>query len=396
MRGLFSAIHEHATELETRVAERTAELKAAKDHVEAILEHSSDGYALLNDAGVITQANPSFQQLFGIDELPTNAPTLIELVHPATREALTKALQAVRSHHSSPRLELVCFRGDGDIFDADVAIAPLFDAAKSSQFFICNVRDVTRQKTSERELRSALEKEKQLNDLKSQFVAMVSHEFRTPLTIIQSSGEILGQYYERISEERRDELIARIQTQVHWLSEMLEDVMMIAKADTFGLVLELEKVDLNKICLEAVRDLSDSLGKNRAIEVHTLAEPLFVELDRALIRQVLTNVLANAVKYSADESRIDVEIQATADSAIIKLCDQGIEFRRMILSGCLILSTAPKMSGRAPEPGWVWQWSCGRCALIMAVSGWKVRLALARSSLSRCRSDKRNQRADKT
>ncbi len=321
---LFSAVHDHAAELEARVTERTAELRAAKDHVEAILEHSSDGYALLNAVGVITQANPSFQQLFGIGERLADNLTLIELVHPSTREVLTKALVDAQVKQQAHRFELVVYRGDGGTFDADVAIAPLFDAAKNSQFYICNVRDVTRQKTSERELRLALEKEKQLNDLKSQFVAMVSHEFRTPLTIIQSSGDLLSQYHDRLSDERRNELIARIQSQVHWLSGMLEDVLMIAKADTFGLALELEVVDLNKICLEAVRDLSDTLGKNRVIEVHPFAEPVLIELDEALIRQVLTNILSNAVKYSSEASRIDIEVLATDEVAIIKLRDQGI------------------------------------------------------------------------
>ena len=321
---LFSEIHEYATALETRVAERTAELRAAKNHVEAILEHSSDGFALVNDVGVITQVNPSFQQLFGIGELLADSPTFIELIHPNMREAFTQALQDARENQKSRRLELECYRRAGDSFDADVAIAPLFDAAKNSQFYICSVRDVTRQKTSERELRSALEKEKQLNDLKSQFVAMVSHEFRTPLAVIQSSTDLLNQYHDRITAERRIELVSRIQSQVQWLSAMLEDVLMIAKADTFGLTLELEKVDLNLLCYETVRYIGDTVGKGREILIYPSDDPLAIELDQTLIKQMLTNVLVNAVKYSADDSRIDLVVRATDDHAIIELHDQGI------------------------------------------------------------------------
>ena len=321
---LFSEIHEYATALETRVAERTAELRAAKNHVEAILEHSSDGFALVNDAGVITQVNPSFQQLFGLGENLVDSPTFADLVRPDLREAFTRALQDAQENQQSRRLELECYRRNGDSFDADVAIAPLFDAARNSQFYICNVRDVTRQKTSERELRSALEKEKQLNDLKSQFVAMVSHEFRTPLAVIQSSTDLLNQYHDRITDERRTELVSRIQSQVQWLSAMLEDVLMIAKADTFGLTLELEKVDLNLLCFETVHYLSDTVGKGREISVHPSDDPLAIELDQTLVKQMLTNMLVNAVKYSAEDSRIDLVVRATHDYASIEIRDQGI------------------------------------------------------------------------
>lgn len=322
---LFSTVREYANELEVRVVERTVELQQAKDQVEAILEYSNDGIALVNDRGEIFQVNLSFQQLFGFDETVEPQPTLAAFVDDATWGKLASFFSNPEENEAPYRVDLICRSLDGRVFDADMAIAPLIDHAEGDTRYICNVRDVTKQKLAESELRSALLQEKELNELKSRFVAMVSHEFRTPLASIQTSTDLLYSYYERLSLERRNEIIIRVQTQIKRLTGLLEDVLMIAKADSVGLILDLATVDLKVLCEEVINDLGFSVAKNRAIELGmNTTGPLMVELDPKLFQRVLENLLTNAIKYSPADSRIDLELEDANEQVVIQIRDHGI------------------------------------------------------------------------
>ena len=278
---------------------------------------------MITSEGVITQVNPSFTRMFGFSEEVTEYPNLRSFVDHTTWKRLTSAF-AGESDLTPQRIELVCHRLDGITFDADVAVAPLLDQATDTYQFICNIRDVTRQKIAERELRLALVKEKELGELKSQFVAMVSHEFRTPLASIQTSTDLLYSYYDRLSPERRSDIIIRIQSQIQQLTILLGDVLTVAKADTVGLVLDLSQVDLKVLSTKVINELSYSVAKNREIEFITADASLVVELDPKLFQQVLANLLSNALKYSPEGSAIRLEIIDHDNHVEILVRDQGI------------------------------------------------------------------------
>ncbi|MEP7291111.1 MAG: PAS domain S-box protein [Chloroflexota bacterium] len=321
---LFSTVREYASELEMRVTQRTAELHSAKEHVEAILEHSSDGIALVTSEGRITQVNPSFMYMFGITDGATDIQTMTAYVDQDGWKRLASAFKPQPSNGDMNRIELICHRLDGKTFDADVAIAPLLDQSTGIYLYICNFRDVTQQKIAERELRLALVKEKELSELKSQFVAMVSHEFRTPLASIQTSTDLLYSYYNRLTAERRNEIILRIQSQIQQLTVLLGDVLTVAKADTVGLVLDLNIVDLRVLCTQVISELSYSIAKNREIEYESGGESLTLELDPKLFQQVLANLLSNALKYSQEGTTVKLEIVDREDYAEIYVHDEGI------------------------------------------------------------------------
>jgi PAS domain S-box-containing protein len=321
---LYSTIRAYARELETRVTQRTAELRQAKDHVEAILEHSSDGIALANSTGVITQVNPSFKHLFGFSGVTEDYPALSTLVDANGWERLTRAFDDARLNARSKRIELTCHRLNGKTFDADVAIAPLFDPVQEIDIYVCNVRDVTPQKTAERELRSALAKEKALTELQARFVAIVSHEFRTPLAAIQTSTDLLYGYYDRITAERRGEIIVRIQSQIQRLTGLLEDVLTVAKADTVGLIPDVSRVDLKILCTDVIQELEHLSTTHREIALQTVGESAVAEVDSRLFRQVLVNLLSNALKFSPENSRVELHLEVMTDRIIIRVRDYGI------------------------------------------------------------------------
>lgn len=330
---LFSTVREHATELESRVAQRTAELHRAKDHVQAILEHSSDAIVLVNEQGVVSEINPSFRHLFGLSATRNDYPGLNTLVDAEAWRRLNSVFAQVRASGQAERIEIVFQRLNGDPFDVDMAIAPVFDPANESYLYVCNLRDITQQKTAERELRSALETEKALGELKARFVAMVSHEFRTPLASIQTSTDLLYSYYDRLTPERRNEIIGRIQSQIHRLTRLLEDVLTISKADTFGLVLDLSTVNLKAFCSDVITEVHYSIAPNRSITLAEAQGAWQVELDPRLFQQLLVNLLSNALKYSSEDSPIELALESSAEWVSIRVRDYGIGIPSEDVSG---------------------------------------------------------------
>jgi PAS domain S-box-containing protein len=181
------------------------------------------------------------------------------------------------------------------------------------------------QRVTERtaELRAALAKEKELNELKSRFVSMVSHEFRTPLAVIQSAGDLLKHYGDRLTAERRREQIEEIEHQIRHLTGMLEDILAISKADTVGLKLNMRQVSLAVFCFEIVREIRLTT-KTHDIDFVAEGNCPPIQIDPKLMKQAVGNLLTNAVKYSPPSSKIWVTLTCEGTQAVLAIQDEGI------------------------------------------------------------------------
>ena len=177
---LYERLNTYATEMERRVEVRTAELQDAKDRLEIILDNSSDAIMLLDTDGVISAGNDSFTPQFGIPRNAATGTLLSTLFAPEFLPMLNQALAAVIESGGLARIDLIACRRDGLRFDVEVSLAPVRETNGTRASIICSVHDITSRKQSEQELRMALEKDiDRLYELKSRFVSMVSHEFRT-------------------------------------------------------------------------------------------------------------------------------------------------------------------------------------------------------------------------
>lgn len=315
----------HARELELRVADRTGQYRQAKEQVEAILNTSSDPIALITVSGDILQANRAFQQAFGVtkdagETLPP-IPALIEdsaglAIHTAIKAAATGA----KEHH-----KVTIRRNDGTTFPADVAINPLLDADGTARSAVFSLHDISEYQNLADSLRAALEQERRLVELKSRFGMMVSHEFRTPLASIQTSTDLLQTYHGRLTDERRGEVLSTISRQVRHLSGMLDDILSISKADTVGMDFNPAATDLMELCqslVDEARWLDHERHRiNLSFAAGVIARPV---LDQALLRRALTNLLANALKYSPDESVVEFSVRQERDQIIMVIRDEGI------------------------------------------------------------------------
>jgi len=213
---------------------------------------------------------------------------------------------------------------DGKIFWFDMHYTPIVDSSNKVNGVFFNSIDITERKRAEDSMKRALEKEKELNDLKSQFVSTVSHEFRTPLSNILSNTQLLQRYHHRWDDEKMDISFQRIIGSVHAMTAMLEDVSLLSKNQSGKLVFRPEELDINSYIAELINEAELSLGCNGLIKkVSTLNYPK-VFMDKVLLRHILLNLLTNALKYSGGHEPVKFRVLQIADQIQFIIEDSGI------------------------------------------------------------------------
>ncbi|MDB9474465.1 hybrid sensor histidine kinase/response regulator [Dolichospermum circinale] len=179
------------------------------------------------------------------------------------------------------------------------------------------------------ELSQALEKEKELNQLKSRFITMASHEFRTPLAIISSSSGILQNFSDRLSEKRKQEHLETIQNTIKHIIQVLDDVLMINQAEAEKIEVKLEPLDIIKFCRHLKEEIEASFRSHEIDFYIDLGDEIFnnyqlVLIDKKLLRQIITNLLTNAIKYSPDHNLVNFSLSREDHQLIFKISDYGI------------------------------------------------------------------------
>ena len=174
------------------------------------------------------------------------------------------------------------------------------------------------------ELEQALAKEKELGELKSRFVSMVSHEFRTPLASIQTSSDLLQHYYDRMTPERRREALQKIELEIKRLTTILENVLAFGRAEAVGIAIRPARVDIVKLCNDIASEVRQSTRDGHTLVVRSNRPDGVVELDTKVMRHALINLLENAIKYSPADSTVTLQIAVLDKTVVIDIADQGI------------------------------------------------------------------------
>jgi len=173
------------------------------------------------------------------------------------------------------------------------------------------------------EMQKALETEKELSELKSRFVTMASHEFRTPLTTILSSAALLEKYNHKLAEEKKINHLQRIQAAVQHMTRLLNDVLLIGKAEAGKLEFQPTPLDLVKFCYELVEELQISTSTHK-IAFHTQNECTTACMDEKLLRHIFSNLLSNAIKYSPQGGSVNFDLVCQQEEVIFHVQDRGI------------------------------------------------------------------------
>ncbi|MDZ7919833.1 PAS domain S-box protein [Rhodoferax sp.] len=190
---------------------------------------------------------------------------------------------------------------------------------------IWTLLDITERIKAEQSTRAALEQQKELNELRSRFVSMTSHEFRTPLAAILSSAELIKYYGERLSIEEKVEVIQTIENGVHRMTRMLDRVLMLGKADAHMLEFQPRELDLLALCKTLVEEAVTQHPDTTSTVVTDFApQPAMGLYDEKLLRHIFGNLLSNAVKYSPQGGEVRFRIALDGTARVLEVSDQGI------------------------------------------------------------------------
>jgi PAS domain S-box-containing protein len=324
---LDSVLIEHTAHLEQRVQERTAEIRREHAQTQAILDALSEGVVVTDLQGTIQYVNRAMEQVtgFSAQESLGQNPRLWQSGQ--TPLVVYQEMWAAVLAGRRWRAEIVNQRKDGERYFASLALAPIPTTTNSGEPFAGLVgvqRDVTERKRAEEEMQRALEKERELNNLKSNFVSLTSHEFRTPLTTILSSAEMLEHYGARWTAERRQEHLQRIQTAVKYMTGLLNDILVVAKAEASRLEFSPAPLDLLKFCRDLVEEIQLADKAQHTLIFDGKVNCAQASMDEQLLRHIFSNLLSNALKYSPPGGVVQFDLTCQAGQAVFRIQDHGL------------------------------------------------------------------------
>jgi signal transduction histidine kinase len=184
--------------------------------------------------------------------------------------------------------------------------------------------DIDNRKRAEAELLTAVQREKELSEMKSKFVSTASHEFRTPLATMLSSAELLEHYSDSLSPEEKLNLLQTIQSVAKRMSELIDDVLTLGRVESGVLRISTAKMDLRELCRKVVAEFRIAQGKQHVITLDDRFDLPEVQMDERLLRHILNNLLSNAVKYSPPGSEVALTLSRHYEQAMIEVQDRGI------------------------------------------------------------------------
>jgi signal transduction histidine kinase/DNA-binding response OmpR family regulator len=185
-------------------------------------------------------------------------------------------------------------------------------------------QDITERKIAESQIRIALQKANELNELKSRFISMTSHEFRTPLTTILSSVELIVKYFKKQETEKFEKHVKKIKGSVSNLTELLDYFLSVEKLEEGRVELENSEFDIVKLFHEQINEMSDSTKTGQHLLFSSNIPLCIVKMDKKICRTILQNLLSNAIKYSGENTSVDVQFKKTDKHILLSVSDQGI------------------------------------------------------------------------
>lgn len=332
-------LKEYAENLERKVEERTLDLRRANEKMEVEIEQkrlaeeelikSQNLYKLISrnfPSGTINVFDRDLNYVF------VEGKELREM-HISTDDLLGSSY--IKRLHKSVRAEvkkrlLAVFDGKPDSFEVTVnddtyllRVEPLYDLNNNINQVLMVETNITTRKLLEEEMKEALRKERELNEMKSRFVSMASHEFRTPLSAIKSSASLIAKYEDESTQDKRLKHIERIKTNVNSLNLILEDFLSLEKLSEGMIKPNMQPVDIQSFIVELKEEMEEVLvnGQYIVLEGETSGVELFT--DRNILRNVFNNLISNASKYSGKNDKIVVGFEKN-DAAHLWIRDFGI------------------------------------------------------------------------
>ncbi|HET9057666.1 MAG TPA: PAS domain-containing sensor histidine kinase [Chitinophagaceae bacterium] len=353
------------------VKKLTRERESEEHQINALFYNSTEGIVLADQTGKMILVNPAAEKMFGYDknELLSKSveiliPKRFTVNHEKFRNNFNESPQSRRMGHGR---DLFGKRKDGVEIPVEISLSYYYQ--KKGIYVIAFIIDITVRKEAEKklleqkeqlekitddvrrlnielenkveertlilkealqeleksqqELSEALDKEKELSEIKSRFVSMASHEFRTPLSTVLSSASILSKYSLTEDQGKRERHIAKIKDSVKHLNELLEDFLSLGKLEEGKITTEFTQFDI-KDFLQDVVDEMKTIKKPGQEIILTLSDNLIFSTDKRLLKNILINLIGNAIKFSKENSPIWITPAIVGDKLEIAVKDEGI------------------------------------------------------------------------
>jgi len=298
-------------------------LQLSQQRYRTVIDHVGEGMVVLQ-GGRIVFANVCAAETFGTRKEVLMEKGFLGQIRSDYRAMFeTRIKDRLAGHELSARYEVQIERSDGTLIWLEVGDANVsWDGNIRVLVFFS---DLTDRKKAEEDTRVALKQQQELNQLRSRFVAMSSHEFRTPLASILSSQELLQHYGARLDESEKTELFGAIATGVHRMTRMMDRVLLLGKAEAQMLEFAPQEMDLVALCATFV----DEARVQQANAACTVATEFATDIprgmyDEKLLRHIFGNLLSNAIKYSPAGGHVRFRVFRDGNHAVLQVADEGI------------------------------------------------------------------------
>lgn len=337
-----------------------------------IFQSMSEGIVIVQEDGVIVAVNPVAERMFGYAATVMVGMKLESLLPQRLRDRHLGYRKAFNAHPEPRRMgvgrDLTALRKDGKEFPVEISLSftkveskilvmafisdislrkgaedalkrseeqlivyaaelekKVFERTETLDKTVENLkREVTERKRAEEEAQNALERERELNELKSKFVSIASHEFRTPLSTVMSSASLVQQYHEKGDDERVKKHIQRIRSSVDHLTSILNDFLSLGKLEEGKIEISREVIRLEEFFEEIKEELRPILKKGQQLKTTCQADPPTFSCDTRIMRNILFNLISNASKYSDPEKSIYVSCKSAKNTMVFEIRDEGI------------------------------------------------------------------------
>jgi PAS domain S-box-containing protein len=297
-------------------------LVGQRDFAQLVVNTMGQGLTVTDVEGRFQFSNPAFARISGYSQQELFGKTLPDLVPEELKPQLDRVFEKLARGAEQTR-EAQLIRPNGERCFISLTAVPLYQEKRYCGATVV-VTDLTERKIFEHGIITALEKERELSVLKTNFITTASHEFRTPLTTILSSSELLEHYGDRLPSGHNGELFRRIRDSVAHMNEMLNEVLLVNQAEAGRLEYNPQPLDLPGYLRELVEELQTGIGKEHRLVLETNPAVLKIDTDVRLVRQIVNNLVTNAVKYSGKGSLIHIILEKKAEEIVLKVQDEGI------------------------------------------------------------------------
>jgi PAS domain S-box-containing protein len=311
----------------TELVEAERRFQESEAKFQRLFEDSPAGVVLL-DGLTLVAVNPAGLKLIGVSTVEEAiGRSLLDVSAEFQAGGIPSAQAAakladLRKKDGSSRFEWACRNVSGAEFTIEAFSSTVEIGGRSLAQVI--LHDISERKRAEQELRNALERERELSHLKSNFISMVSHEYRNPLGIILSSTELLKRYHDRLTPAERMESILDIEVATRRMAGMIDNLLLMGKADAGKLAMTAKLVDLVELSQMIIGEVVSAGSEGRKIHFEHHGIDSFATADEQLLRLILGNLLTNALKYSPSDRAPSLTVKRVGRHAVFTIHDDGI------------------------------------------------------------------------